>query len=235
MKKSLKLLTAALMICVSIAGLAACGKKEPGTTDTTTKIGLSSTNGVDVYAYDAAWNISNKLTGTADAQGRKVEVVNGVITVTAAATDVDIELDLAPFYGQNAAHKGTNFYFTRSDVKVTPTGTELLKGYAWYETVAGNSATRKYKQLGYETDITKEDITKGDIQELEDRKGEIRMYILNHGAHAGRHVTYINKDVDPDATKLTPYFNETITFTFHGHNGTKAELKVKVIQPVSAA
>lgn len=222
MKKALRLLTAAIMICICMAGLTACDK--------ITKVGLNSMNGVDVYAYDADWNISEKLSDAADASGRKVEYKKGVITVTVPATDVDVELDLVPFFSKNAKYKGTKFYFTRSDVKVDTAKKDLLQGYAWVETVAGTSATRKFKQLGYEADVTKTDLTKAEIQALPDRKGEIRMYVLNHGTQNGKHITYINKDINPDAQKLNPYYDQEITFRFNGHNKKTAELKIKVVK-----
>jgi len=235
MKKTLKLLTAGLLVCATLVGFAACGNNGgSGNGDSPVQIALSSTNGVDVYSYDSGWNVSAKLTGTADAGGRKAELVNGVIVVTVPATDVDVELNLAPFFGANTAYKGTDFHFTRSDVKVTGSQTELLKGYAWVETVAGDAANRKYKQLGYETDDTKLDLKKAEIQALSNRKGEVRMYILTNGSHAGRHVTYVNKDVNPDLQKLSPYFDEVITYRFIGHNGKKAEFKVKVVQVAAA-
>lgn len=224
MKKILKLLTATIMICICIAGLTACEK--------ISKIGLNSVNGVDVYAYDADWNVSAKLSDTADIYGRKVELKKGVITVTVPATDVDIELDLAPFFSRNAKHLGTNSYFTRSDVKVDAAKKALLKGYTWVETVAGDSATRKFKQLGYENDATKTDLTKTEIQALPDRKGEIRMYVLNHGSQIGKHITYINKDINSDTQKLNPYYDQEITFRFYGHNQKSAEFKIKVVKAV---
>ena len=233
MKKTLKLLTVALLTCVTLAGFAACGNdSNNGNNNVPTQIALNS--GIDIYSYDAGWNVSEKLTGTADANGRKVELVNGVITVTVPATDVDVELNVAPFFAANTAYKGTDFYFTRSDVKVTGSQTEMLKGFAWVETVAGNSENRKYKQLGHEADETKPELKKSEIQALADRKGEVRMYILTDGLHAGRHVTYINKDVNPDLEKLAPYFGEVITYRFTGHNGKKAEFKVKVVQVAAA-
>ena len=218
MKKIVKLTSLMLAVTFAVVAFAACGTtgKEP---EKPFAMGLSH---VDVYTY-ASDVLSPKLTGTA-VGGNKVTFVNGRLVVDVAANVNEVEFDLAPFFTSNTykAMKGKNFYFTRSDVKI-PGGTdELVKGTAWVETTAGNATTRKYRPLGSETDTTVAEKTKAQIAAMPN--GAVRMYILTAGTQAGKHVVYI----DPTITSTLVPGTTAVDFTFYGHNGNNAELKVTV-------
>ena len=216
MNKLVKLTSLALVFTFAFVALAACGEGKA------TAMNLSH---VDVYTY-VGNALSAKLTGTA-VNGNKVSMVDGRLTVDVAANVTEVEFDLAPFF-TNTTHaklKGKDFYFTRSDVKVGATD-KLVKGRAWVQT-GGTATNRLYKQLGFESDLTKTAINKEAIAALEN--GATRMYIITEGTQAGKHVVYI----DPTVTSSVSAGATHVNFKFHGHNGKKSELKVTVNKAAS--
>ena len=210
MKKSLlKISALAVCLIVAVSALTACGG-EPA------KLGLAH---VDVYTY-VGNTLSPKLTTSGS---NRVSFDGDLLTVNVAANVTEVEFDLAPFFAANTAHKGKDFYFTRSDVKKGD-GT-LVKGKAWYQT-GGDAGNRLYKPLGYENDETVTAKNKEAIAALPNREGEVRMYIITSGTQTGKHVVYL----DPTTGSEVETGETRVNFMFNGHNGKKAQLKVLVIK-----
>ena len=169
---------------------------------------------VDIYAF-AGKTRSDKLTDIGD---NKVTQEDGTIRIAVDTDTDDIEFDFAKFFEKNPKFKGKNFYITRDDIKKGDGS--FVKGYGWVEVEPGNPNTRKYKKLGDEDNDKVQAMTRQEIEGLEAREGEVRMYFLKDG----RCTTYIDASTGSNLEE-----GETrVTFRLHGHNGRVAQLKVLV-------
>jgi len=141
---------------------------------------------------------------------------NDIICVTIDSDVENIEFDLARFFENNPEYLGSDFYFTRNDVKKD--NGSLVKGRAWVQIEESNSSTRLFKRLGQENNNEMDGMTKNQINALPDHQGDVRMYILSDGNHSV-YIDGIETEVD---------------FKFHGDNGKSAIMKTKIKKHVDA-
>jgi len=163
----------------------------------------------DVDMYSLAGTTKTAITA-------EVEKGSALVNITEKVGDV--EFDFAPFFAENPEFIGKNFYFTRNDV--LKGDNTFVKGFGWKEIDETEDGNRMFKRLGYESYKEIKPMTKGDIEAMEAREGEVRMYFLNDG----RCVAYADATT---GSNLKPGENP-ITFKLHGHHGRVAELKVVV-------
>jgi hypothetical protein len=137
---------------------------------------------------------------------------------------MEIQYDMTKFFNANPDFIGKGFYFTRDDV--TKGDNTLRKGNAWVEVQSGNSLTRKYEKLGKPQSKEEEKpLTRGQIEKLPLRSGELRMYILGMGTEK----TYLLYGDATTGSKIDNGENPT-TFTLHGNNGKTAKFKTVVVK-----
>jgi hypothetical protein len=189
----------AASICTCIVTLTACGTKQVKITG----------NDIEVYSYSSTWDKSSALPVTMQEDTLRIDV---------DANTIDVEFDFAKFFDANPDFIGKNLYITRNDI--TKGDGTLVKGYAWREVEGGTASTRKYKKLGSEDNEETQAMTKNEIQDLDGREGEIRLYLLNSGAC----VTYI----DASTGSSLETGEKNVTFRIHGNHGKVAVMKVLV-------
>ena len=147
MKKTLKLMTVAVLTCVLLAGLSACGKKEV------------SIKAADITISSYTGNVRTAV------PSNKISMDGDVIVIDLETAVDEVEFELYHFFNKNANHKkilGKDFRFTRNDVTTkTGYGLEVVT----YVPGTSNHLWRKYGETGA-----------GELKSTAAMQGILRMY-----------------------------------------------------------